>query len=226
MWYDSRIAGPAPYAEMKQKATELMSKEASLKLADLDLNSVEKRWALYVDGKLAIRTLTRSKADRVAKERFPAQLAAGKVEIKREDSVPVEASISKQAINITVAEKLFVVNPMGKTAENEYHYAVSLADGSKLFKITSADEMGQEHLSYVIEKELTKEASTKLARFPICQNCADGNCFACEGGTCECPNCKGKGSSKEKKSSLAKLTSNLAFLKKGSLVSVIAVDNG
>lgn len=163
-------------------------KISSLKFADLDLNSIEKRWALYVDGKLALRTLTRAKADKVAKERFSEQLAAGKVEIKREDHVPVEASLDKQAIHITVAEKLFVVNPLSKTADNEYVYDVNLADGSMLFKITSKDEMGQEHLSYVIEKELTKEASKKKS-FP----------------------------------KLGKLTSNLAFLRKGSAVIILDI---
>lgn len=198
--------------------------KASLKLADLDLDSVEKRWALYVDGKLAIRTLTRSKAERIAKEKFPEQVASGKYEIKREDHVPVEAALNKQAINVTIAEKLFVVNPMGKTADNEFGYDVNLADGSKLFKITSADEMGQEHLAYVIEKELLNEkvAATKE------------KCEFCKGigrrkdipGTPdeECRHCGGYGH-KQKKASLATLTTNLAFLKKGSLVSILDVDN-
>jgi hypothetical protein len=285
-------------------------KEASLKFADLDLNSLEKRWALYVDGKLAIRTLTRSKAERIAKERFPEQVAAGKYEIKREDHVPIEASkkeaaefnshgnnvglndlyvlpaspeegqkieeylkqngrsyewsfsnvegqpwhgkrfieipfgeslkgeieglvggkieaaLVKRAINITVGEKLFVVNPLAKTADNEYAYDVTLgANNQKLFKITSKDEMGQEHLTYVIGKELMnkKEASKNFSQCSKCKGAGTEKGDAVYPAVCSM--CKGKGLVPNKKSSLAKLTSNLAFLKKGSLVSILAVDN-
>jgi hypothetical protein len=319
-WWYPNYAVRSPLEDIAETGKTVFTfapeeKTASLKLADLDLNSLEKRWALYVDGKLAIRTLTRSKAERIAKEKFPQQVAAGKYEIKREDHIPVEASqdeksshskecqkanpqdiyggcicgreneekhekqsslesdkevafekavdhldkklmngtisqsdydlkywelrkqmfpkeasLNKQAIHVTVEEKLFVVNPLQKTADNEYVYDVNLADGSKLFKITSKDEMGQEHLSYVIEKELTKEASFENPKsyenYCACKHLAgehkphgEGACQF-DRSKCECNKFK----KYSKKSSLAKLTSNLAFLKKGSFVSIVAED--
>lgn len=199
---------------------KVMPKEASLKFADLDLDSIDKRWALYVDGKLAIRTLTRSKAERIAKERFPNQVAAGKYEIKREDHVPVEATLNKKAIHITVAEKLFVINPLAKTAENEYVYDVSSgANNQKLFKITSKDEMGQEHLAYVIEKELLNHKEAASYQCPHCKDWLHESRGLTQHIRRNHPDKKDN-----KKSSLAKLTSNLAFLKKGSFVSILAED--
>jgi len=198
--------------ELEEQFKKHTHKKASLKFADLDLDSIDKRWALYVDGKLAIRTLTRSKAERIAKERFPEQVAAGKYEIKREDHTPVEASLDKQAINITVGEKLFVVNPLAKTADNEYCYDVNLANGSKLFKITSKEEMGQEHLTYVIGTELGQKKEAK------------NKCVICNMEFDTWPEYDAH--KKEKHSpKMAKLTSNLAFLKKGSFVSILDIDN-
>ena len=217
----------AEYAKLKK---EIFPKEASLKFADLDLNSIEKRWALYVDGKLAIRTLTRSKAERIAKERFPEQVAAGKYEIKREDHVPVEAALDKHAINITVGEKLFVVNPLQKTADNEYVYDVNLANGSKLFKITSKEEMGQEHLTYVIGKELMNKKEAAYSDKCWYNECKNKSTHMFQGGKDDnrtgqwCDEHFKTVEQKHKKSSLAKLTSNLAFLKKGSFVSILDVD--
>lgn len=159
-----------------------VKKEASLKVADLDLNSIEKRYAIYVDNVKypAARTLTRAKAERLAKEKFPEQLAAGKVEIKREDYKEAEL----KPMNINVGSNFYNVNPLPKPSTEEFAYDVIDSMGTQLFKITAKQELDQEHLSKIIEVEL-------------------GN---------------------KKKSSLAKLTANLAFLKKGSLVSIVAED--
>jgi hypothetical protein len=195
----------------------------------------------------------------------------------------VHASLNKQAINITIAEKLFVVNPLGKTAEEEYGFDVSLANGNKLFKITAKEDLNQEHLTKIIETELGNKK--QAAVYPPCP-CGHaetshkwipkgtGESFQCSecatGEACLLPEeFQKKGASRcavcgiefpsypeyqkhreeahgrkeytpmdpakkqdiverfEKehpKGIIGKLTSNLAFLKKGALVNILTVD--
>ena len=58
--------------------------------------------------------------------------------------------------------------------------------------------------AHVKANGLAKKATFVEARFPICRNCNDGNCFSCEGKNyeghaCECPVCKEKGGVTEEK---------------------------
>jgi hypothetical protein len=52
---------------------------------EITKTAITRQYALYVGGRLAIRTLTRAKAIQTCKERFPAEFAAGNYEIKEEE---------------------------------------------------------------------------------------------------------------------------------------------
>ena len=105
----------------------------------------------HLDKKLTEHELSQSEYDKQYEE------------LKKQHKV---SSLNKKSINITVGEKLFIVNPLKKEIEDEFNYNVSSgANNQKLFKITSKDELGQEQLTAIIGKELgnKKESSTKCA---------------------------------------------------------------
>jgi hypothetical protein len=52
--------------------------------AELDKTAITRQYALYIDGRLALRTLTYQKALRTCKERFPEHFAKNRYEIKEE----------------------------------------------------------------------------------------------------------------------------------------------
>jgi hypothetical protein len=218
---DPNIGGPCKLCDKQQAEYErrkLQPKEASLKVADLDLNSLEKRYAIYLENVAypAARTLTYAKAQRIAKEKFPKEFAAGKVQIKREDYKEAEL----KPMNINVGSSFYNVNPLPKPSTEEFAYDVLDSMGKQLFKITAKQELDQEHISKIIETEL---GNKKEASKGTCRRCKkDSETYNPDTGVCD--SCENDMRRQTYKSSLAKLTSNLAFLKKGSFVSILAED--
>jgi|SRR5579864_940975 len=207
---------PAHDKDPQEKATGYGGDRSmgALVAPNSDENSLPLESSLDKDAKhtLKIKSLDDAMADCSEGDwHFSGTGARTKEEIEEQFKKHVHASLNKNSINITVAEKLFVVNPLAKTAENEYVYDVSLSNGDKFCKITSEAEMGQEHLSYAIEKAILnhKEASNKCA---ICNM--------------EFKSWEEYDAHKKEKHGpkMAKLVSNLAFLKKGSFVSILNVD--
>jgi len=127
-----------------------------------------------------------------------------------ESSLPLEASLNKNSINITIAEKLFVATPLGRdTLEGSYGYDVALANGNRLFKITTKEDVNEEGLTNIIKAELAKESKNK--------------CNICNMEFDSWPEYD-KHKKEKHGPKMAKLTGDLAFLKKGTLVSIISED--
>jgi protein-tyrosine-phosphatase len=64
--------------------------------------AITKQYALYIDGRLAIRTLTRAKAEKILKERFPEAYTKGNYEIREEEfkRASLKRKAGKQEINL------------------------------------------------------------------------------------------------------------------------------
>ena len=82
----------ATVEEFKEKGFDAFSKQVPVMAKQA---AITKQYALYIGGRLAIRTLTRQKALKTCQERFPTQFAAGDYEIKEE--AYTVASFDKQA---------------------------------------------------------------------------------------------------------------------------------
>jgi len=87
--------------------------------------AITKQYALYIGGRLAIRTLTRQKALKTCQERFPAQFAAGDYEIKEE-----AYTLAKQASIEEVNGVKVLVNP----SWNELANVARKLSGGKMFR--------------------------------------------------------------------------------------------
>lgn len=86
----------------------LKNREAVLNNITIDITAITRQYALYVGGRLAIRTLTRQKALKICQERFPEYFARGDYEVKEEaykvasieniDGLPVLVNPSEQEL--------------------------------------------------------------------------------------------------------------------------------
>lgn len=131
-----------------------------------------------------------------------------------ESSLPLESSLKKADLNtlkINVGSSFYNVTPLPKPSPDSFSYDIADSLGTKLFKIDAKQELNQEHIAQIIQTELAnkKEAANKCA---ICGE---------EFGTWAEYDVHKKEKHGPK---MAKLVSDLAFLKKGTLVSILSED--
>lgn len=126
--------------------------------------ALKRYYALYVDGKLAIRTLTRVKAEKIMRARFPQKFAEKKYEIKEEvypEEQKVDVTSSAEAFvteptKISVFKREFLATPVnGHKVFGGYDIS---QDGKKLFKINAKNSqpMTKGQLEFCAQIELTR----------------------------------------------------------------------
>lgn len=135
----------APAASTEPQPTAPASPLTPLKTSGL----VTKRYALYVGGRLAIRTLTRAKAMDICKEKFPKDFAAKNFEIKEEEhkSAFLALTVYKQAWKAVQVKK-----------EGKSGYDVVDNNDNKVMHIALKDsqELSKEQLEHIVATELEK----------------------------------------------------------------------
>jgi hypothetical protein len=120
-------------------------------------------------------------------------------------SLPLESSLKKADLNtlkINVGSNFYNVTPLARTGE-QFSYDIADSLGTKLFKVDAKQELNQEHLAQIIRAEVGSKKEAKEC------NCKTEKCQGC---SCHCHR------------KMAKLTADLAFLKKGTLVSILSKD--